>query len=105
MDDYFLKPSTRAQKQYEALRTCFIDGLSTKEVAAKFGCTYRAVTSLVADFRKAKREQPEEEGFFQVKKPGRKEMEQKRSIIRMVVELRKHDLSCRISKLFSTERG
>ncbi len=53
MDDYFLKPSTRAQKQYEALRTCFIDGLSTKEVAAKFGCTYRAVTSLVADFRKA----------------------------------------------------
>ena len=54
--DYFLNPSSIAQKKYEALRAFFVAELSAKEVAAKFGYTYRAFTSLVADFRKARRE-------------------------------------------------
>ena len=91
--DYFLNPSTIAQKKYEALRAFFIDELPAKEVAEKFEYTYRAFTSLVAEYRKARREKPEEEFFFQVKKPGRKEMKNKRSIVRMVVELRKNYLS------------
>jgi hypothetical protein len=91
--DYFLNPSTIAQKKYEALRAFFVDELPAKKVAAKFKYTYRAFTSLVADYRKARREKPAEEFFFQVKKPGRKDMKGKRSIVRMVVDLRKDYLS------------
>ncbi len=91
--DYFLNPSTIAQKKYEALRAFFIDKLPAKEVAAKFEYTYRAFTSLVADFKKSRKERPEEEPFFQVKKPGRKEMKQKASIVRLVTDLRKKYLS------------
>ncbi len=49
--DYFLKHNTIAQKQYEALRAFFVDKLSAKETAEKFGYTLRAFNSLVADFR------------------------------------------------------
>ena len=49
--EYFLTPSTVAQKKYEALRAFFIDELPAKEIAPKFGYTYRAFTSLVAEFR------------------------------------------------------
>ena len=91
--DYFINPSTVTQKKYEALRAFFVYELSAKEVATKFGYTYRAFTSLVADFRKTRKEKPEEELFFQVKKPGRREMKQKSSIVRMVVNLRKKYLS------------
>lgn len=87
--DYFQNPSTIAQKKYEALRTYFIDELSAKEVASQFGYTFRAFTSLVADFRKNRRDKPEEEPFFQIKKPGRKEMAQKQSMTKLVVDLRK----------------
>ena len=90
---YFLNPSNTTHKQYEALRAFFIDELSAKEAAVKFGYTYRAFTSLVSDFRKNIKNKTKKELFFQVKKPGRKEMEQKQSIIQMVVELRKKYLS------------
>ncbi len=103
--DYFLKPSSIAQKQYEALRAFFVDGRSAKEVAAKFEYTYRAFTSLVANFRKTRREKPEEECFFHVKKPGRKEMKQKGSIVRMVVELRKQYLSVPDIKVILDGKG
>lgn len=91
--DYFLNPLTIAQKKYEALRAFFVDELSAKEVSANFGYTYRAFTSLAADFRRFRKEKPSEELFFQIKKPGRKEMEQKSSIVNMVVALRKSYLS------------
>lgn len=87
--DYFQNPSTIAQKKYEALRAFFIDELPAQEVAPKFGYTYRAFTSLVAEFRKNRREKPGEDPFFQIKKPGRKEMVQKQSITKLVVDLRK----------------
>ena len=103
--DYFLSPSTITQKKYEALRSFFVDELPPKEVAEKFGYTYRAFTSLVADFRKAKREKPEQEMFFQVKKPGRKEMEQKPSIVPMVVNLRKQYLSVPDIKVILDGKG
>ncbi len=103
--DYFINPSTIAQKKYEALRAFFIDKLSGKEVAAKFGYTYRGFTSLVADFRKIKREKPGEEFFFQIKKPGRKEMKQKKPIVHMVVALRKKYLSVHDIKVILDGKG
>ena len=91
--NYFLVPTSTKQKQYEALRAYFVDELSAKEVANKFGYTFRAFTSLVADFRKQRKEKIKKEIFFQVKKLGRKEMQQKPSIVSKVVELRKTYIS------------
>ncbi len=91
--DYFLIPTSTKQKQYEALRAYFVDEFSAKEVAKKFGYTPRAFTSLVADFRKQNKEEIKKEIFFQVKKAGRKEMQQKPSVVAKVVELRKTYIS------------
>ena len=91
--EYFLKPSTVTQKQYEALRAFFLEELPAKDAAEKFGYTFRAFTSLVADFRKKLRMLQGEDPFFLVKKPGRKELKEKASIVSKVVQLRKKYLS------------
>lgn len=103
--EYFLKPQTTSQKQYEALRLFFVEQLPAKEVAERFGYSYRAFTSLVADFRKRRKEKPDDEPFFQVKKPGRKERSQKSSIVSMVVELRKKYLSVPDIKVILDGKG
>jgi hypothetical protein len=56
MDDtlcqlFFNQPACPAQRQYEALRAVFIDGLSQKEAAQRFGYTYDAFRQLVHQFR------------------------------------------------------
>jgi hypothetical protein len=56
MDDtscqhFFREPSGPLQRQYEALRAVFIDGLSQKEVAGRFGYSYDAFRQLVHQFR------------------------------------------------------
>lgn len=71
----------------------FVEKSPAKNVAEKFGYSFRAFTSLVATFRKHRHEKPNEEPFFQIKRPGRKEMPTKPSIVSMVVELRKKNLS------------
>ena len=40
-EDFFLKPQTIAQKQYEALRLFFVEKVLAKEVSEKFGYSYR----------------------------------------------------------------
>lgn len=103
--NYFINTSTTTQKKYEALRAFFVDELPGKEVAARFGYTYRAFTSLVSDFRKALKEKPEEELFFQVKTPGKKPMKHKSSITALVVELRKKYLSVPDIKVILDGKG
>jgi hypothetical protein len=56
MDDtpcrrFFSEPSAPLQRQYEALRAVFLDGLSQKEAAARFGYSYDAFRQLVHQFR------------------------------------------------------
>jgi hypothetical protein len=51
--DFFLKPSSACQRQYEALRAVFVDGRSQKEVAQAFGYTYDSLRQLVCSFRAA----------------------------------------------------
>ena len=75
------------------MRAFFVDERPAKEVAATFGYTYRAFTSIVTDFRKALKEKPEEDLFFQIKKPGKKPMKQKPSIVNLLISLRKTYLS------------
>jgi len=56
MDDtlcqlFFNQPASPAQRQYEALRAVFVEGLSQKDAAERFGYTYDAFRQLVHQFR------------------------------------------------------
>jgi len=56
MDDtpcrrFFQEPSGPWQRQYEALRAVFLEGLSQKEAASRFGSSYDAFRQLVHQFR------------------------------------------------------
>jgi hypothetical protein len=56
MDDtpcrhFFREPAGPLQRQYEALRAVFLDGLSRKEAAGLFGYSYGAFRQLVRQFR------------------------------------------------------
>lgn len=49
----FLEPSCPQQRQYEALRAVFIDGLSQKDAARRFGYSHGAFRLLVGQVRAA----------------------------------------------------
>jgi transposase len=56
MDDtlcqlFFNQPAGPAQRQYEALRAVFVEGLSQKDAAVRFGYSYDAFRQLVHQFR------------------------------------------------------
>lgn len=56
MDDepcrtFFADPSCPAQRQYEALRAVFLEGLSQKEAAERFGYSHGAFRHVIARFR------------------------------------------------------
>ena len=59
MDDtncrlFFTTPHCPAQRQYEALRAVFIDGLAQGEAASRFGYDADAFRQLVHQFRQAR---------------------------------------------------
>ena len=86
---YFLITNSTAQKQYEALRMFFIENKTAKEVADKFGYTYRGFTTIVSNFRKDLKTRQASELFFQDKKRGRKRTEQTNEAKSIIVNLRK----------------
>src|SRR5262245_35485361 len=58
MDDvlpqrFFLEPACAQQRQYEALRAVFVEGVSQKEAARRFGYSHGAFRLLVQQFRAA----------------------------------------------------
>jgi hypothetical protein len=93
--DYFLKHNTIAQKQYEALRAFFLDKLSAKETAEKFGYPLRAFNSLVTDFRNTLKEDQHkgDDPFFQVRKKGRRIKQDSDDIVPLIIEMRKKNYS------------
>ena len=92
--DYFLQPNTITQKQYEALRSFFVDRLSAEEVAKKYLYTKSAFYSLVADFKKNLKElSVMNDPFFQEKKKGRREKEEKEDLYNIIIEMRKKNSS------------
>jgi len=50
--DFFSAPSSVAQKQYEALRMCYVEGVDAATVAARFGYTRRGLTTIASGFIK-----------------------------------------------------
>lgn len=103
--DYFLNPSSVAQKQYEALRMFFVEKKKGEEVAKIFGYSYRAFTSIVSDFRKKIREGTQEDIFFQKRQKGRKENTDKDLIKSIVFDLRKKFYSVEDIKIALDGKG
>jgi hypothetical protein len=84
----FLVPANSTQRQYEALRAFFVDGVPSAEAAARFGYTPGSFRVLVHQFRN----QPSRDFFVPTPHEGRPPGKQKR-IRQQVVALRKQNLS------------
>lgn len=87
--DFFLKPGSIAQKQYEALRMYYLDGKNTKEVAVKFGYKHRGFTTILTHFNKKIKSGQADNLFFKPRERGRKISEKIIEAKVIVVELRK----------------
>src|SRR5690349_227472 len=85
---FFEKPATPSQRQYEALRAYFLEGLSSAEAAGRFGYTPAAFRMLCYEFRRG--ELPE---FFALRRPGPREQPKKGKVRDQVVALRKRNYS------------
>src|ERR1700751_6497332 len=85
---FFAEPATARQRQYEALRAFYMEGLPSSEVARRFGYSAGAFRVLCHDFRR--RALPE---FFTATRPGRREQPKKSRAHGQVVALRKRNYS------------
>jgi len=84
---FFLEPGTTAQRQYEALRAYFVDGVSTAEVSKRFSYTPGSFRVMCHHFR---RDKPE---FFQELKRGPQSQPKKSAVRELIVAMRKQNLS------------
>ena len=87
---FFLAPESPLQRQYEALRAYFLDGLSGPQAARRFAYSPSAFRVLCYQFRHlpAKRA-----GFFQHPKPGPQHAPARDRVRQLAVALRKQNLS------------
>ncbi len=88
--DFFLKPSTIAQKQYEALRMYYVEGKSAKEVAKIFGYKHRGFTTIVTEFNKKLKNRQAEDLFFKPIERGRKTEKKTLQAKDIIINLRKN---------------
>jgi len=85
---FFREPATARQRQYEALRTFFIDALPSAEVARRFGYTPGAFRVLCHAFRRGAL--PE---FFTTARPGPRGQPRKSRVQEQIIALRKRNYS------------
>ena len=96
---YFLEPLTPAQRQYEALRAFFVEGLPSAEAAAAFGYTPGSFRVLVHQFRQDPQRQ-----FFAPSPRATKPRSKCKRLRERIVALRKQNLSIRdISRTLAQE--
>lgn len=86
---YFKEPQSITQKQYEALRCYFAEGVKAEDVAKRFGYTYRGFTTIVSDFRKKLKDFAQQDPFFQPRSKGRKKSVSVGKVRELVIDLRK----------------
>ncbi len=101
--DYFKRPNTIAQKQYEALRMYFVDDKTAIEVAYAFGYTHRGFTTIVTEFTKQLNEKGPKSLFFKELSRGRKKIEA--NIEGMIIQLRKSYYSVEDIKVTLDSKG
>ena len=86
--NFFKYPETTGQKQYEALRAFYVEGIPGKEVIRRFGYKYAAFNSLKQRFKNGDIQ------FFVTPPPGRPKGSQVPSdVIQKIIEYRKKNLS------------
>ena len=88
-ESFFLEPILVSHKQYEALRSYFVELMPAQQVAKEFGYTYRAFTSLVATFRKKLKDDPSGAFLFVENQPGRKISMSTDQVKTHIIEMRK----------------
>lgn len=90
--DYFLKPASVGQRQYEALRSFFVEKQNASQIAKEFNYSRNSFYSLVRDF-KSKLNATQEDPFFTVKKVGRIPKDITGELQSLIISLRKKNLS------------
>lgn len=85
---FFLKPTNATHRQYEALRAYFVEGLSSAEVAERFGYTPGSFRVLCCHFRR----NPERR-FFRTPEKGPHVAPKRQRVRAEVIALRKQNLS------------
>jgi len=86
---FFLNTHSVAQKQYEALRLYFVEKVQARDVAKKFGYTYRGFTTIVSEFRNKLNSNNTDSLFFIQSCKGRPASANINSVNQTIVELRK----------------
>ena len=85
---FFAQPATPRQRQYEALRAFYVEGLPSAEVARRFGYSPGAFRVLCHAFRRG--DLPE---FFATAHPGPRQQPKKSRAHEQIVALRKRNYS------------
>ena len=88
MARFFLQPANATHRIYEALRAYFVEGLSSREAARRFGYTEGSFRVLVHGFR-----QNPQRRFFLPPLRGPQKTPQKDKVRELVIALRKENLS------------
>jgi hypothetical protein len=84
---FFLEPTSPAQRQYEALRAYFVEGLSSADVSGRFGYTPGSFRVLCHHFRRSKPD------FFRELKHGPHTQPKKDAVRELILGMRKQNLS------------
>src|SRR5438034_3853439 len=84
---FFLEPASSAQRQYEALRAYFVEGLSSADVSRRFGYTAGSLRVLCHHFRRSK------PNFFRELKHGPHSQPKKDAARELILGMRKQNLS------------
>ncbi|MFC1526787.1 transposase [Candidatus Latescibacterota bacterium] len=87
---FFLEPVKPLQRQYEALRAYFVEGLPSHEVAARFGYSPGSFRVLCHQFR---RDSDRQERFFRDVRRGPQTAPARDRVRELVVAMRKRNLS------------
>ena len=90
---FFSSPQKSTHKKYEALRAFCFENKPAEDVAQQFGYTVSTVYSLVRDFKKNLKKEPEKL-FFVEPQLGRKPSENHDEIRKLVNLLRKKYRNC-----------
>jgi len=85
--EFFRRPRTATQRQYEALRAYLVEGCSAKQTAERFGYAPSTLYALARELRAGRLR------LFEAVKPGPKKAPKREAARERVVELRKQNYS------------
>jgi transposase len=89
---FFLEARHPRQRQYEALRAFFVEGLKTREIARRFGYSHGSLRNLISLFRREVSSETGDE-FFRAIERGPQAQPKKSAARDRVISLRKRNLS------------